>query len=85
MQEFVASLTLTAAREPALAAELASFFADERPDGPTGRLVQDLTELFAVPGILDAVTALAAGPQTVGPVDEASAQATEGTAGAPAE
>ncbi|GHF32131.1 TetR family transcriptional regulator [Kitasatospora xanthocidica] len=61
VQEFVASLTLTAAREPALAAELGSFFADERPEGPTGRLVQDLAGLLAVPGILDAVTALATG------------------------
>ncbi len=60
VQEFVAALTLTAAREPALAAELASFFADEHPQGPTGRLVRDLAGLFAVPGILDAVTALAA-------------------------
>ncbi|MFF7991084.1 TetR/AcrR family transcriptional regulator [Kitasatospora xanthocidica] len=61
VQEFVASLTLTAAREPALAAELGSFFADERPEGPTGRLVRDLAGLLAVPGILDAVTALATG------------------------
>ncbi|WP_223242472.1 TetR/AcrR family transcriptional regulator [Streptomyces sp. CBMA123] len=100
VQEFVASLTLTAAREPALAAELASFFADERPDGPSGRLVRDLAGLFAVPGILEAVTALAAGApsaetrttgtQTTGtppsrPVDEPSAQATEGPAEAPSE
>ncbi|MFE5584371.1 TetR/AcrR family transcriptional regulator [Kitasatospora sp. NPDC056531] len=102
VQEFVASLTLTAAREPALASELASFFADERPDGPSGRLVQDLAGLFAVPGILDAVTALAtgapapagpasadqapAGPASAAPasapVDEPSAQATAGSAGA---
>lgn len=59
VQEFVASLTLTAAREPALAVELAGFFANERPDGPTGRLVRDLAALFAVPGIVEAVTALA--------------------------
>ncbi|MEU3570916.1 TetR/AcrR family transcriptional regulator [Kitasatospora sp. NPDC036755] len=74
VQEFVASLTLTAAREPALAAELGSFFADERPDGPTGRLVRDLAGLFAVPGIAEAVTALATGTP-----DDGSAQAT-GTA-----
>ncbi|MFC5666457.1 TetR/AcrR family transcriptional regulator [Kitasatospora misakiensis] len=60
VQEFVASLTLTAAREPALAAELAGFFAGERPDGPTGRLVRDLAGLLAVPGVADALTALAA-------------------------
>ncbi|MFB7912257.1 TetR/AcrR family transcriptional regulator [Kitasatospora sp. NPDC059146] len=93
VQEFVASLTLTAAREPALAAELASFFADERPEGPSGRLVQDLVGLFAVPGILDALTALAAptagsapvpapAPTAAAPVDEPSAQATEGSADA---
>ncbi len=73
VQEFVAALVLTAAREPELAAELASFFADERPQGPAGRLVRDLAGLFAVPGMLDAVTALAAGgpdepsPQDAGP------------------
>ncbi|MEV7187507.1 TetR/AcrR family transcriptional regulator [Kitasatospora sp. NPDC093102] len=71
VQEFVAALTLTAAREPALAAELASFLADEHPDGPTGRLVRDLAGLFAVPGIVEAVTALAAGTP-----DDGSARAT---------
>ncbi|MEU4118013.1 TetR/AcrR family transcriptional regulator [Kitasatospora sp. NPDC028055] len=97
VQEFVASLALTAAREPALATELAAFLADERPEGPSGRLVQDLAGLLAVPGILDALTALAAptvgpaessapgsapAPTTSGPVDEPSAQATEGSADA---
>ncbi|MFD5084809.1 TetR/AcrR family transcriptional regulator [Kitasatospora sp. NPDC058406] len=67
VQEFVAALTLTAAREPALAAELTGFFADERPDGPTGRLVRDLAGLFAVPGLAEAVTALAVEPPP-GPV-----------------
>ncbi|MFJ7249329.1 TetR/AcrR family transcriptional regulator [Kitasatospora sp. NPDC098652] len=81
VQEFVASLALTAAREPALATELAAFLADERPEGPSGRLVQDLAGLLAVPGILDALTALAA-PTAAGPVDEPSAQATEGSADA---
>ncbi|MGA5820773.1 TetR/AcrR family transcriptional regulator [Kitasatospora sp. NPDC094028] len=76
VQEFVAALTITAAREPALAAELAGFFADERPDGPTGRLVRDLAGLFAVPGLPEAVTALAAGT-----APEESPQATEGGAG----
>ncbi|MFD7830547.1 hypothetical protein ACFV6I_24145, partial [Kitasatospora sp. NPDC059803] len=68
----------TAAREPALAAELASFFADERPDGPTGRLVRELAGLFAVPGIAEAVTALATAPS-----GETSPQATGETAAAP--
>lgn len=74
VQEFVAALTLTAAREPALATELASFLADERPDGPTGRLVRDLAGLFAVPGITEAVTTLA-----VGTPDDGSAPATGAT------
>ncbi|MFE7563044.1 TetR/AcrR family transcriptional regulator [Kitasatospora sp. NPDC057500] len=66
VQQFVAALTLTAAREPALAAELAGFFADERPDGPTGRLVDDLARLLAVPGLADALSALAAGARPAG-------------------
>ncbi|MEU6233462.1 TetR/AcrR family transcriptional regulator [Kitasatospora sp. NPDC047058] len=64
VQEFVAALTLTAAREPALAAELAGFFAGERPDGPTGLLLRDLAALFAVPGVADSLAALATGPAT---------------------
>ncbi len=60
VQEFIASLTLTAAREPALAVELAGFFADERPDGPAGRLVRELAGLFSVPGLAESVAALAA-------------------------
>lgn len=76
VQEFVAALTLTAAREPELAAELAGFFADERPDGPTGRLVRDLAGLFAVPGLPEAVTALATATGA-----EADRRATEGGAG----
>ncbi|WP_082559069.1 TetR/AcrR family transcriptional regulator, partial [Kitasatospora sp. MBT66] len=59
VQEFVAALTLTAAREPALAAELAGFFAGERPDGPTGKLVRDLAGLLAVPGLADTLAVLA--------------------------
>lgn len=61
VQEFVAALTLTAAREPALALELADFFAAERPDGPTGRLVGDLAGLLAVPGLADTLGRLASG------------------------
>ena len=60
VQEFIASLTLTAAREPALARELAGFFADERPNGPAGRLVRELAGLFTVPGLAESVAALAA-------------------------
>ncbi|GHH77482.1 TetR family transcriptional regulator [Kitasatospora indigofera] len=62
VQEFIASLTLTAAREPALAVELAGYFAEERPDGPTGRLVRELAGLFGVPGLADTVARLAAPP-----------------------
>lgn len=72
VQEFVASLALTAAREPELADALAAFFAEERPDGPTGQLVRRLAGLLAVPGMAGALTALAAepsGPAGAGPVD----------------
>ncbi|MCX5213920.1 TetR/AcrR family transcriptional regulator [Kitasatospora sp. NBC_00240] len=62
VQEFIASLTLTAAREPALAVELAGYFAEEQPDGPTGRLVRELAGLFGVPGLADTVARLAAPP-----------------------
>ncbi|MDH6579721.1 TetR/AcrR family transcriptional regulator [Kitasatospora sp. MAP5-34] len=61
VQEFVAALTLTAAREPALALELADFFAAESPDGPTGRLVRELSGLLTVPGLVETVGRLAAG------------------------
>ncbi|MFC9327984.1 TetR/AcrR family transcriptional regulator [Kitasatospora sp. NPDC057015] len=62
VQEFIASLTLTAAREPELAAELTGYFAAEHPDGPTGRLVRQLAGLFSVPGLAEAVAGLAASP-----------------------
>jgi AcrR family transcriptional regulator len=59
VQEFVASLALVAAREPDLAADLVSFFAEERPDGPTGRLVQSLAGLLAVPDMAGTLARLA--------------------------
>jgi AcrR family transcriptional regulator len=59
VQEFVAALTVTAAREPALAAELAGFLAAENPDGPSGRLVRDLMGLLSVPGLADSLVRLA--------------------------
>ncbi|MEV6975693.1 TetR/AcrR family transcriptional regulator [Kitasatospora sp. NPDC093806] len=77
VQEFVAALTLTAAREPALAAELAGFFADERPDGPTGRLVRDLAGLLTVPGLAEAVTALAVEPADEPATEPATERADE--------
>ncbi|GAA2133469.1 TetR/AcrR family transcriptional regulator [Kitasatospora kazusensis] len=61
VQEFVAALALTAAREPALALEFADFFAAERPEGPTGRLVRDLSGLLALPGLVETLGRLAAG------------------------
>ncbi|MBO1413724.1 TetR/AcrR family transcriptional regulator [Streptomyces sp. FH025] len=85
VQEFVAALTLTAAREPALAVELSSFLADESPDGPTGRLIQDLAGLFAVPGIPEAVTALATGGLAEGAAEEPAAGAPDGPTGVPVE
>ncbi|GAA2237691.1 MULTISPECIES: TetR/AcrR family transcriptional regulator [Kitasatospora] len=60
VQEFVAALALTAAREPALALELADFFAAERPEGPTGQLVRELAGLLSVPGLGVQLTRLAA-------------------------
>lgn len=63
VQEFVAALTLTAAREPALAAEIAGFFAEEQPQGPTGQLVRELAGLLTVPGLAEALGRLSAPPQ----------------------
>ncbi|WP_371495759.1 TetR/AcrR family transcriptional regulator [Kitasatospora sp. NBC_00374] len=62
VQEFVAALAVTAAREPALAAELVGFFAAERPEGPTGRLVRELAGLLAVPGLAADLGRLASPP-----------------------
>ena len=59
---FIASLVLTVAREPALAGDLAGYFADERPDGPAGQLVSRLADLFARPDLAEAVARLAAQP-----------------------
>jgi AcrR family transcriptional regulator len=61
VQEFVVALTVTAAREPALARELADFFTEEAADGPTGRLVRDLAGLLAVPGLAETLGRLAGG------------------------
>ncbi|MEU9133653.1 TetR/AcrR family transcriptional regulator [Kitasatospora sp. NPDC048540] len=62
VQEFVAALAVTAAREPGLAAELAGFFRSEQPGGPTGRLVRELAGLLAVPGLAEDLGRLAAPP-----------------------
>nr|WP_254553203.1 TetR/AcrR family transcriptional regulator [Kitasatospora sp. MMS16-BH015] len=59
VQDFVVALVVTAAREPAVAVELADFLAAEQPEGPTGLLVRDLTSLLAVPGLATALTRLA--------------------------
>ncbi|MFI9276010.1 TetR/AcrR family transcriptional regulator [Kitasatospora sp. NPDC052896] len=64
VQDFVAALVLTAARErdrrPELALALAGYLADERPDGPTGALVRDLAGLLAGPGLAAVLGPLAA-------------------------
>ncbi|WP_354639138.1 TetR/AcrR family transcriptional regulator [Kitasatospora camelliae] len=61
VQEFVAAVTVTAAREPSLAVELAGFLAEEASGGPTGRLVRELAGLLGVPGLAEALGRLAAG------------------------
>ncbi|MFF7638345.1 TetR/AcrR family transcriptional regulator [Kitasatospora sp. NPDC008050] len=60
VQDFVAALVVTAAREPALAAALPGFLAAEHPGSPTGALVRDLGGLLAVPGLPEALGALMA-------------------------
>ncbi len=62
VQEFIASLVLTVAREPGLAVYLAGYFADERPQGPTGLLVRELVALLGVPALAEAVARLAVEP-----------------------
>lgn len=65
VQDFVAALVVTAAREPELAAVLPEYLADERPDTPTGTLVQSLAGLLAVPGLAEALGALVTGVEPV--------------------
>ncbi|MGF1425899.1 TetR/AcrR family transcriptional regulator [Kitasatospora sp. LaBMicrA B282] len=62
VQDFVAALVVTATREPALAAVLADYLADERPDTPTGALVHSLAGLLTVPRLGEALLTLAAAP-----------------------
>ncbi|WP_405014139.1 TetR/AcrR family transcriptional regulator [Kitasatospora sp. NBC_01539] len=59
VQELVAALALTAAREPALAAEFATFLAEEHADGPAAGLARDLLGLLAVDGMAGALGRLA--------------------------
>ena len=63
VQELVAALALTAAREPALAAEFGGFLAEERPDGPAAGLARDLLGLLGTDGMADTLGRLA-GPGT---------------------
>ncbi|WP_329561956.1 TetR/AcrR family transcriptional regulator [Kitasatospora sp. NBC_01266] len=65
VQDFVAALVVTAAREPELAAVLPAYLADERPDTPTGTLVRSLAGLLAVPGLAEALGALVTGVEPV--------------------
>ncbi|MDH6136169.1 AcrR family transcriptional regulator [Kitasatospora sp. MAA4] len=57
VQDFVAALTVTAAREPdpALAQAMVGFLSAERVGSPTGSLVGALAALLAVPGLAEAV------------------------------
>ncbi|TQF06439.1 TetR/AcrR family transcriptional regulator [Kitasatospora acidiphila] len=60
VQDFVAGLVVTAAREPALGPALAGYLAAERPDTPTAALLRDLAGLLQVPGLAETLGALAA-------------------------
>ncbi|MFJ8046220.1 TetR/AcrR family transcriptional regulator [Kitasatospora sp. NPDC096147] len=60
VQEFTAALVVCAAREPALALDLAAFLATESHDGPTAQLVRQLAALLTVPGLPEALGELAA-------------------------
>ncbi|MFJ5881831.1 TetR/AcrR family transcriptional regulator [Kitasatospora cineracea] len=62
VQELVAALAVTATRDPELAALLGEFFAEERPDGPTARLVRDLAATFTAPALTEALFRLTAPP-----------------------
>ncbi|MFJ1757124.1 TetR/AcrR family transcriptional regulator [Kitasatospora sp. NPDC088134] len=62
VQELVAALAVAATREPELASLLGEFFATERPDGPTGRLVRDLAATLATPALTESLLRLAAPP-----------------------
>jgi AcrR family transcriptional regulator len=61
VQDFVAALVVTAAREPELAGALAGYLSTERAGSPTADLVRDLAGLLAVPGLAEALTGLATG------------------------
>jgi AcrR family transcriptional regulator len=76
VQEFVAMLLVSLAYEPELLPSFRSFFAQERPDGPTGLLLQRLAGLLSDPALateaLRLATPSAPGPITSGPVAEDS-------------
>ncbi|MFJ6216049.1 TetR/AcrR family transcriptional regulator [Streptomyces sp. NPDC092296] len=61
VQEFVAALTVTVAREPRLLPALRGFLAAETPDGPTGRLFGQLALLLADPQVSAAMDRLTSG------------------------
>ncbi|QMU79719.1 TetR/AcrR family transcriptional regulator [Streptacidiphilus sp. PB12-B1b] len=60
VQEFVAMLLVSLANEPELLPAFRGFFAQERPQGPTGLLVQRLGALLADPGLAAEALRLAA-------------------------
>ncbi len=51
VQEFVVMLLVSLSYEPELLPAFRGFFAQERPDGPTGLLVQRLTGLLSDPAL----------------------------------
>ncbi|WP_083977404.1 TetR/AcrR family transcriptional regulator [Kitasatospora azatica] len=80
VQDFVAALVVTAAREPELAAALTGYLTVERPGTPTAGLVQDLIGLLAVPGLAEALGTLAT--EGGAPVTNGGATVTDGGDGA---
>ncbi|MGX4736605.1 TetR/AcrR family transcriptional regulator [Kitasatospora griseola] len=64
VQDLVAALAVTATRDPELAALLPEFFTAEQPDGPTARLLRDLTTTLATPTLTTSLLHLATPPTT---------------------
>ena len=61
VQEFVATLLVSLAHEPDLLPAFGGFFAQERPEGPTGLLLQRLAGLLADPPLAAEALRLASG------------------------
>ncbi|WP_083462431.1 TetR/AcrR family transcriptional regulator [Kitasatospora griseola] len=64
VQDLVAALAVAATRDPELAALLPELFTAEQPDGPTARLLRDLTTALATPALTTSLLHLATPPTT---------------------